>query len=76
MVLALLKDAIPGFLALVALALTRFATSIGLVQVAGSETILPFLGPDVHLNLRLIVFLTRPKIELTASLHGSAPNIS
>ena len=71
MVLALLNAASPGFLALVALALTLLATSIGLVQVAGSETTRPFLGPDVHLNFLLIVLVPRPNTELTASSMGS-----
>tara|TARA_R110000772_G_scaffold19245_1_gene53878 strand:+ start:347 stop:763 length:417 start_codon:yes stop_codon:yes gene_type:complete len=71
MVLPRLNAAIPGFLALVALALTLFATSIGLLQVAGSLTTLPLRGPDVHRNFLFIVFLPRPKTVLMASTTGS-----
>lgn len=71
-VLALLNDATPAFLCLVCLALILFAMSIGLVQVAGSATTLPFLGPDVHLNLRCSVPLApRPSTLPTASVIGS-----
>ncbi len=75
-VLLRLNDAMPGFLARVALALTRLATSIGLTQVAGSDTILPLRGPDVHLNLRLIPVLVRPSIFLAASSIGSTSSNS
>jgi len=71
MVLPLLNAAMPGFLALVALALILFATSIGLLQVAGSLTTLPLRGPDVHRNFLFIVFLPRPKTVLMASTTGS-----
>lgn len=71
MVLPRLNAAIPGFLALVALALILFATSIGLLQVAGSLTTLPLRGPDVHRNFLFIVFLPRPKTVLMASTTGS-----
>ena len=76
MVLALLNAARPGFLALVAFALTLLATSIGLVQVAGSATTRPFLGPDVHLNFLFIVLLPRPNTELTASSSDSTSSNS
>ena len=53
-------------------ALILLAMSIGLVQVAGSATTLPFLGPDVHLNLRCSVPLApRPSTLPTASVIGS-----
>ena len=55
MVLALLNDAWPAFFFLVCFAAILLATSIGLLHVAGSATTLPFLGPAVHLNLRLIL---------------------
>ena len=71
MVLPRLNAAMPGFLALVALALILFATSIGLLQVAGSLTTLPLRGPDVHRNFLFIVFLPRPKTVLMASTTGS-----
>ena len=71
-VLALLNDATPAFFCLVCLALILLAMSIGLVQVAGSATTLPFLGPDVHLNLRCSVPLApRPSTLPTASVIGS-----
>jgi hypothetical protein len=71
-----LNDAMPGFLARVARAFTRLATSIGFTQVAGSATILPFLGPAVHLNLRLIPDLVLPRMFLAASSAGSTPSNS
>ena len=76
MVRARLNDAMPGFLARVARALTRLATSIGFTQVAGSATILPFLGPAVHLNLRLMPDLVLPRIFLAASSAGSTASNS
>ena len=67
-----LNDACPLFLCRVCLALILFFMSIGLVQVAGSATTLPFLGPDVHLNLRCSVPLApRPSTLPTASVIGS-----
>ena len=75
-VLPRLNDAMPGFLARVALALTRLATSIGFTHVAGSDTILPLRGPDVHLNLRFIPVLVRPSMFLAASSIGSTPSNS
>ena len=71
-----LNDAMPGFLARVARALTRLATSIGFTQVAGSATILPFLGPAVHLNLRLMPDLVLPRMFLAASSAGSTASNS
>ena len=74
MVLALLKDATPAFFFLVRLAAILRATSIGLLQVAGSATTLPLRGPDVQRNFLFIAgapppaFLTLPKIPLDASL--------
>lgn len=74
MVLALLKAATPAFFFRVRLAAILRATSIGLLQVAGSATTLPLRGPDVQRNFRLIAgapppaFLTLPKIPLDASL--------
>ena len=76
MVRARLNDAMPGFLARVARALTRLATSIGFTQVAGSATILPFLGPAVHLNLRLMPDLVLPRMFLAASSAGSTASNS
>jgi len=54
MVLLRAKEAFCLNLGLDCLALILLATSIGFIQVAGSETTLPLRGPDVHLNLRLI----------------------
>ena len=53
-VLARLNDAWPAFFFLVILAAIRRATSIGLLQVAGSATIRPLRGPDVQRNFLLI----------------------
>ena len=75
-VLLRLNDAMPGFFARVALARTRLATSIGLTHVAGSDTILPLRGPDVHLNLRFIPDLVRPSMFLAASSMGSTSSNS
>jgi|TARA_R100001079_G_C4428368_1_gene142985 hypothetical protein len=74
-VFALLKAARPGFFLRVCFARILLATSIGLLQVAGSDTILPFLGPDVHRNFRLSVAgPVRPKMPLDAS--STSSNIS
>lgn len=68
MVLALLNAASPAFFLRVCFARILLATSIGLLQVAGSDTILPLRGPDVHLNFLLSVAgPVRPNIPLDAS---------
>jgi len=55
-VLFLANDALDLNLGLDCLALILLATSMGFIQVAGSETTLPLRGPDVHLNFFLSPF--------------------
>lgn len=69
---ARLNDAWPAFFFLVILAAILLATSIGLLQVAGSATIRPLRGPDVQRNFLLILgaevpCLSRANTPLDAS---------
>ena len=67
-VLALLNAASPAFFFLVCLARILLAISMGLLHVAGSETILPLRGPDVQRNFLFRVDgPVRPNIPLDAS---------
>ena len=79
MVLLRAYDAFDLNLGLDCLALILLATSMGFMQVAGSETTLPLRGPDVHLNLRLspLLPLLRPNIcRLPSSSTGLQSNNS
>ena len=53
MVLLRANEALDLNFGLDCLALILLATSMGFIQVAGSETTLPLRGPDVHLNFFL-----------------------
>ena len=64
MVLARLNDAWPAFFFLVILAAILRATSMGLLQVAGSATIRPLRGPDVQRNFLLILGVPPLRLSL------------
>ena len=51
----------------VCLSLFDFITLTGAVHVLALATILPFLGPEVHLYLRTVLSALRPQVVFVAS---------